>query len=140
MINIKKSAGGQSGFTLVEVMIATVILTVGLLGVAFFFSRGMLILAGTPTQLAAKELAEELVDHYTLLRDTGDTSWRVAGRSSEICSANERPDDCRLTRHGRNFRAETNIFNDGDWRVEITVFYMSPNGNERSYTLRTIIN
>jgi len=61
----KKS--GESGFTLVEVLIATLVLAIGLLSIAQAFAQGMVILVNTPTQLAAKEFAFEIIDDYVVL-------------------------------------------------------------------------
>jgi prepilin-type N-terminal cleavage/methylation domain-containing protein len=65
----EKSMDGQSGFTLVEVLIAVAVLAFGLLSIAASFTQGMLILANTPIQLAAKELAFEIIDDYVMRRD-----------------------------------------------------------------------
>ena len=64
-----KAAGSQSGFTLIEVMIATFILLVGLLSLAAAFTQGMIIIADLPYTLAAKEAAAAVADTLAVQRD-----------------------------------------------------------------------
>ena len=137
MKSIKKTAGRQSGFTLVEVLIAMVVLTVGLLVIAAAFSQGMLVLAGTPMQLAAKELADEIIDDYTVRKDAGTLGTMNYGRQPTVR---------RITRDGRAFDVDINVtsnFNPAtanvDVRVEVTVSYQV-GGRPRSYTTTTLIN
>jgi len=65
-----KAAGSQSGFTLIEVMIATFILLAGLLSLAAAFTQGMVIIADLPNILAAKEAAATVADILAVQRDT----------------------------------------------------------------------
>lgn len=128
MEKIKKPAGGQSGFSLVEVLIATLVLAVGLLSVASAFTHGMLILANTPIQLAAKELAYEIIDEIVLRYDADSTSippgqYLLNGTIRQV-------------REGRGFDAEANVTiipdpNPG-LTVVATVTY-TINGNARTY-------
>jgi prepilin-type N-terminal cleavage/methylation domain-containing protein len=71
MNNDKKPISSQSGFTLIEVLVAMLVLTVGLLTIAGVFANGMRVLAGTPMQLAAKELAATEIDNLTIAAETG---------------------------------------------------------------------
>jgi prepilin-type N-terminal cleavage/methylation domain-containing protein len=67
----EKSTRGQSGFTLIEVMIATVILGVGLLAVADAFARGMLIMSRSPLHAIAQEQAEITIQNIRFMQDSG---------------------------------------------------------------------
>lgn len=66
-----KSTGGQSGFTLIEVMLATVILGIGLLAVADAFTRGMLIQSRSPLHAIAQEQAEIAFQDVRFRQDSG---------------------------------------------------------------------
>jgi type IV pilus assembly protein PilV len=145
----EKSAGSQSGFTLVEVMVAMVVLTVGLLTIAAVFAQGVRIITQTPMQLAAKELANEIIDDLTVRRDAGILGAMATGTFEEIVvrDCNEdRPElrDCKF------FHTLTEVRMDptGAFRVEVTVTYWADDfvtrdptaANARRYTTTTIIN
>jgi len=132
MENKNKSTNGQSGFTLVEVLIATVVLAAGLLSIAQAFTQGMLILANTPVQLAAKELAFEIIDDYVVLNDAGLAINNIDGRVD--------------TRDGRPFHVSAITSAPGGEleQVRITVTYCTSCGknapdpsasNARKYTV-----
>jgi prepilin-type N-terminal cleavage/methylation domain-containing protein len=107
---------GQSGFTLVEVLIATVVLAIGLLSIAQAFAQGMLILVNTPIQLAAKELAFEIIDDYVVLNDAGLLADDPEGV----------PEREITTRDGRVFLASANASRDPGTNVvtvDIVVSY-----------------
>jgi len=67
----EKSAGNQSGFTLIEVMIASIILLTGLLAIGAAFSQGMQVLAQLPLQMIAKEKMAEALDQITANLENG---------------------------------------------------------------------
>jgi len=132
----RNKSDGQSGFTLIEVLIATVVLAAGLLSIAQAFTQGMLILANTPVQLAAKELAFEIIDNYVVLHD------------AEIPCAGI--NDGVETRDGRSFHVDatiddfTNLSTCDLNQVTITVTYCTSCGgavpdpdasNARKYTI-----
>ena len=128
----------ESGFTLIEVLIATIVLAIGLLSIAQAFAQGMLILVNTPVQLAAKELAFEIIDDFVVLGE--------AGKPVEPISQNI------TTRDGRTFLASASPVIDpssGDLVVDVVVTYCTscggapptdPNAsNSRNYRVQATI-
>jgi hypothetical protein len=73
--NMGVTAESENGFSLVEVVVATGILSAGLLSLAGVFSLGMLHMAGSTPGLIAREKAREAVESVHTARDTGDLPW-----------------------------------------------------------------
>ena len=128
-------SGSQSGFTLIEVMIAMLILSLGLLSVASAFAQGMLILVNTPTQLAAKELAYAIVDDIIVRYDAGIDNLA----QTTVCSI---PESCMW--NGRTFSVDSITLvppdptaADPEIDVTVTVTWTGSVGN-RSYTTPTV--
>ena len=67
----EKSTGSQSGFTLIEVMAASLILLAGLLTIGAAFGQGMQVLAQLPLQMIAKEKMAEGLDNITASLENG---------------------------------------------------------------------
>ena len=129
MKNVKKLFRDRAGFSLIEVMIAAVILAGGLLALASLFTQGTVILVSTSTQLAAKELANSIVEDYVIRKDMdtlGNVSQNVIDESK--------------TWNGKSYDTKTDIRidSDGNFRLIVTVFYQVGNAT-RSYTTTTII-
>lgn len=66
---------GVSGFTLIEALVALVIMTVGLLGMAQAFYLGMRHMATSSANLVAREKAREAVESVHTARDTRIITW-----------------------------------------------------------------
>jgi type II secretory pathway pseudopilin PulG len=66
---------GNAGFTLLEALVALLILTVGLLGLAQAFYLGMRHMSMSSANLIAREKAREAVESVHTARDTGLLSW-----------------------------------------------------------------
>ena len=66
---------GCAGFTLIEALIALLVLTVGLLGLAQAFYLGMRHMSTSSASLIAREKAREAVESVHTARDTGTLSW-----------------------------------------------------------------
>ena len=133
MVNmgIMKNIKSQSGFTLIEVLMAMLVLTFGLLAIAAVFAQGGIILVNTPVQLAAKELAYEFIDEIVVIKDAGLVVPAVyVEPETEFIRANGRTFLAGVT------TAPTSV--DGELRVEITVTYWI-NGIERKYETAVII-
>jgi len=133
----RNKTNNESGFTLIEVLIATIVLAIGLLSIAQAFAQGMLILINTPVQLAAKELAFEIIDNYVVLGEAGEPAAPISQNIT--------------TRDGRTFLASANPVIDpsGDLVVDVVVTYCTscggapptdPNAkNSRNYRVQATI-
>jgi len=66
---------GNEGFTLIEALVALLILTIGLLGLAQAFYLGMRHMSMSSANLIAREKAREAVESVHTARDTGTLSW-----------------------------------------------------------------
>jgi prepilin-type N-terminal cleavage/methylation domain-containing protein len=67
--------GSASGFSLIEVMIAILVLTVGLLALVGTMTLGLQSIAGSSPALIAREKAREAVESVHTARDTGVLAW-----------------------------------------------------------------
>src|SRR5476649_362488 len=68
-------ATSADGFSLIEVIVSTGILTAGLLSMAAVFTIGMHHAAGSSPAIIAREKAREAVESIHSARDTGDLSF-----------------------------------------------------------------
>lgn len=75
--NVSKPASprSNSGFTLIEAMVALMILTFGLLSLAQAFCLGMRHMTTSSANLIAREKAREAVESVHTARDTGTIAW-----------------------------------------------------------------
>ena len=84
----------ESGFSLVEVVIATGILATGLLAMAGSLAIGLTHMASSSPALIAREKAREAVESVHTARDTGELSWAKinnVGVGSGIFTVGARP-------------------------------------------------
>lgn len=68
-------SGRERGFSLVEVLIAMVILTVGLLPLVGLFTTSVQRMTASTPMLVAREKAREAIESVHAARDTGQASW-----------------------------------------------------------------
>jgi prepilin-type N-terminal cleavage/methylation domain-containing protein len=66
---------GERGFSLIEVLVATVILTVGLLPLVGVFGAAVQQMGASQPMMQAREKAREAVESVHAARDTGTASW-----------------------------------------------------------------
>ncbi len=72
---LKKYHSSQSGFTLVETLIAAVIMSGGLLALATAFAQGMILMSTSHYHQVAKEKASEAIESVFTSRDTRTILW-----------------------------------------------------------------
>jgi prepilin-type N-terminal cleavage/methylation domain-containing protein len=68
-------SSNERGFSLIEVVLATAVLTVGLLGAAGVLSTGMQRLATSPNDVIATQKAAEAVESVFSARDSHKVTW-----------------------------------------------------------------
>ncbi len=66
---------GAGGFTLIEVMIAIVVLTVGVMSLVGVMAVGLQTVGASSNMLIAREKAREAVESVHSARDTGELAW-----------------------------------------------------------------
>jgi type II secretory pathway pseudopilin PulG len=75
MQTIKNTHDNESGFTLIETIIAAIILGGGLLVLASAFSQGMVMVSTTHYNQIAKNKASEAIESVFSARDTRTITW-----------------------------------------------------------------
>lgn len=65
----------ESGFTILESLVALSVLAVGLLGLAGVLAAGLNRLAEAPSDLLARQKIAEAIESVAMARDTGKISW-----------------------------------------------------------------
>jgi type II secretory pathway pseudopilin PulG len=65
----------ESGFSLVETIISTAVLTVGALGMAAVFTQGLQSTATSPNELLATQKAAEAIESVYSARDSRTLTW-----------------------------------------------------------------
>ena len=68
-------AGKQSGFTLLEVLISTVVITIGLISLLGAFAVAMAATQTAKQDMIAKQLAQEAMESIVTARETADAPW-----------------------------------------------------------------
>jgi prepilin-type N-terminal cleavage/methylation domain-containing protein len=66
---------GQSGFTLIEVLISAIILTGGLLALGYGMTKGMVVMSTSHYHGIAKQKASEALESVNKSRDTHILTW-----------------------------------------------------------------
>jgi prepilin-type N-terminal cleavage/methylation domain-containing protein len=72
---MRRITHGQSGFSLIETVVAMGILATGLLGLAGVFTLGMAHMATSSANLVAREKAREAIESVHTARDTRTITW-----------------------------------------------------------------
>jgi len=70
----------ERGFTLIEIMIATAVLVIALLSMAYGVGVGMVVALTSDQEAIARQKAREAMEDVLTARDTGNISW------TQICN------------------------------------------------------
>ncbi len=83
-----KHRKSQIGFTLMETMIAVMVLTVGVLGLAAILATGLTYMSSAQLDYIAQQKAAEAVESIYTARNMGQATWStICNTSSNVCSA-----------------------------------------------------
>jgi prepilin-type N-terminal cleavage/methylation domain-containing protein len=74
-VSLAGSGQDDRGFSLIEVLVAMLILTAGLLPLAAVFAAAVQQMAASTPMLMAREKAREAIESVHAARDTGEASW-----------------------------------------------------------------
>jgi len=87
-MRIRKFASLQRGFTLMETMIAVIVLTIGVLGLAAALADGMAYMNMSQYDYIAQQKAAEAVESIFTARDIGQATWStICNATSSVCSS-----------------------------------------------------
>jgi hypothetical protein len=82
----------ESGISLVETMIAMLVLTVGAIGMAAMFLKGMQATGSSPTELVATQKAAEAIESVFSARDSHTITWdKLRNADQGIFTKNPQP-------------------------------------------------
>ena len=77
----------EAGFTLLEVMIAGIIMIIGVLSLAVMLAMGMAYMGAAQLDYIAQEKAAEAVESVFTARDMGQATWSmICNVGSSVCS------------------------------------------------------
>lgn len=77
-VNRVSRVGGardERGFSLIEVLVATTVLAVGILPLVGLFAAGVQQMGASTPMMLAREKAREAIESVHAARDTGEASW-----------------------------------------------------------------
>jgi type II secretory pathway pseudopilin PulG len=87
-MSVRKRQRSQAGFTLIETMIAIVILMVGILGLAAMLADGLAYMNMSQADYIAQQKAAAAVESIFTARDMGQATWNtICNVGSPVCSA-----------------------------------------------------
>jgi len=124
-------ASRQRGFTLLEVMIATSIMAVGIVGALELFSGSLRLAGNADRQSAATVLARALIDEE-LWRDVLEDNQRNGTEGDFAWTVITHPIDRELIGREEQDHAELHDIADemGLWLIEAEVSWESPSGRK----------
>ena len=87
VMNARMRRRNQAGFTLIETMIATLVLSIGLLGLAGILAQGLAYMNVSQYEYIAQQKAAETVESIFTARDQGQLTWTtICNVGSSVCS------------------------------------------------------
>lgn len=87
-MNLRASQSAESGFSLIETMIAIIVLMVGVLGLAAMLANGLTYMTTSQYQYIAQQKAAEAVESIFSARDVGQATWgQICNTGSSICTS-----------------------------------------------------
>jgi prepilin-type N-terminal cleavage/methylation domain-containing protein len=92
-VRMRQSA---EGFSLVEVMVAILVLTVGVLSLAGTVGLALLTVGSSSAMLIAREKAREAIESVHSARDTGELSWSRVRNVADGGAFQNGPQDVRI--------------------------------------------
>ncbi len=85
-VNHVSLAGGardERGFSLVEVIVATMVLAIGVLPLVGIFAMGVQQMGASTPMMLAREKAREAIESVHAARDTGEASWATIRNAAQ---------------------------------------------------------
>lgn len=79
---ITKNRGSQAGFTIIETLVAMVVLTIGLMSVATVFSSSLEVIALAQADSIAQHEAQQMIEGIFAARNTGAISFSALQNQS----------------------------------------------------------
>jgi prepilin-type N-terminal cleavage/methylation domain-containing protein len=84
---IRKRRAANQGFTLIETLIAMVVLTVGIVGLAAMLANGLAYMTMSQYDYIAQQKAAEAVESIFTARDIGQATWStICNVGSSVCT------------------------------------------------------
>jgi hypothetical protein len=91
-VNMQKQVHSETGISLIETMIAMLVLSVGAIGMAGTFLQGMRVTASSPQHLVATQKAAEAIESVFSARDSHTIKWHELRNADQgIFSKNPQP-------------------------------------------------
>jgi len=86
-MNARMPRRNRAGFTLIETMIATLVLSIGLLGLSGILAQGLAYMNVSQYEYIAQQKAAETVESIFTARDQGQATWStICNVGSTVCS------------------------------------------------------
>jgi len=85
---LRRPRGAETGFTLIETMIAMIVLTVGILALEAMLGMGLAYMTTSEYDYIAQQKASEAVESVFEARDIGQATWStICNVGSPVCAA-----------------------------------------------------